>query len=238
MDKLAIIEHQGQRVLTTAQLAEMYETDSQIITNNFNRNKERYQSGGHYFRLIGQEVDSFCQHQIDLTPASTQILYLWTERGCLHHAKSLGTDKAWQVYEQLVDCYFKVKESRDLSPVEALLQSVTLLAEQERRLSEVEQTLRDTHQQTHYLEAQLKDTQRGLVDINEPLRHQFNDEIRAYAKRHKIDFPVAYNNVYDILDAQEHIDIRLRAQHKGVKPVEIVESLHLLARAIQIAKVL
>lgn len=45
MDKLQVVERENQRVMTTAVLAEEYETTSQIITNNFNRNKERYVEG-------------------------------------------------------------------------------------------------------------------------------------------------------------------------------------------------
>lgn len=36
--------------------------------------------------------------------------YLWTERGALLHAKSINTDKAWDVYEQLLDTYFRTQE--------------------------------------------------------------------------------------------------------------------------------
>ncbi len=68
------------------------------------------------------------------------------------------------------------------------------------------------------------------------MRAQFNDAVREYAKRADIFFSAAYGKVYDLLDAQEHIDIRTRARHKGVTPVEMVEELNLLARAIQIAK--
>lgn len=39
-------------------------------------------------------------------------LYLWTEKGALLHAKSLNTDKAWQVYDYLVDFYFRAKEKQ------------------------------------------------------------------------------------------------------------------------------
>lgn len=53
-------------------------------------------------------------------PPSTRHLYLWTERGALLHAKSINTDKAWDVYEQLLDVYFRTKEVfalEDDSPV-------------------------------------------------------------------------------------------------------------------------
>ncbi|HIB5071822.1 TPA: P22AR C-terminal domain-containing protein, partial [Escherichia coli] len=33
-------------------------------------------------------------------------LILWTERGAARHAKMLETDRAWEVFEKLEDCYF------------------------------------------------------------------------------------------------------------------------------------
>lgn len=80
MDELKIIQHRGIRVLTTQQLADAYETDSQVITNNFNRNKDRYLESKHYICLTG--------------------------KGAFLHAKSLNTDVAWEVYDRLVDSYF------------------------------------------------------------------------------------------------------------------------------------
>lgn len=107
-------------MLTTAQLAESYGTEPQIITNNFNRNKERYEEGKHYIRLTGAEKREFCNlNQIDVGTKAANF-YLWTERGCLLHAKSLNTDTAWEVYDQLVETYFRAKKAetalQNLSP--------------------------------------------------------------------------------------------------------------------------
>ena len=109
---LQVVETNNQRVLTTAQIAEQYGTDAQIITNNFNRNKKRYTEGKHYFALEGEEKKAFLNlTQIDLGSAkNAKTLYLWTEKGALLHAKSLNTDQAWQAYEVLVDTYFSVWE--------------------------------------------------------------------------------------------------------------------------------
>ena len=120
MTDLMVIEQQGLRVLTTAQLAECYGTESQIITNNFNRNKERYEEGKHYIRLTGAEKREFCNlNQIDVG-AKAANFYLWTERGALLHAKSLNTDKAWEVYGELVETYFRAQKAQtalqNLSP--------------------------------------------------------------------------------------------------------------------------
>lgn len=109
---LQVVETNNQRVLTTAQIAEQYGTDAQIITNNFNRNKKRYTEGKHYFALEGEEKKAFLNlTQIDLGSAkNAKTLYLWTEKGALLHAKSQNTDQAWQAYEVLVDTYFSVRE--------------------------------------------------------------------------------------------------------------------------------
>lgn len=40
----------------------------------------------------------------------TSRAHFWTEKGALIHAKSLNTDKAWEVYDYLVDFYFRAKE--------------------------------------------------------------------------------------------------------------------------------
>ena len=137
MNDLQIIEHQNQRVLVTSQLAESYGTDRRVISNNYTRNKERYIEGKHYYLLKGVDLKGFkgC-HQIDESLKSTSILYLWTERGAFLHAKSLNTDKAWEVYDSLVEHYFK---SRGAKPnalpsnyKEALLQLVAEIEEKEK----------------------------------------------------------------------------------------------------------
>ncbi|WP_170287171.1 ORF6C domain-containing protein [Paenibacillus faecis] len=112
MNKLQIVNHDDQRVLTTSQLAEAFGTESKIITNNFSRNKDRYTAGKHYFELRGQELDDFKgSHQFDANLKFAPVIYLWTEKGAWMHAKSLNTDQAWEAYEMLVDDYYRVKSN-------------------------------------------------------------------------------------------------------------------------------
>lgn len=114
MDTLAtknIIEQAGQRVLTTAQLAESYGATSKRITNNFSENKSRYVEGKHFFSLEGEQLKVFKSTTPEFR-ASSRInkLYLWTEKGAWLHAKSLNTDAAWDAYELLVDEYYRLAE--------------------------------------------------------------------------------------------------------------------------------
>ena len=109
MNELQVIEKNGKRVLLTSQLAESYGTTADVIQRNFSRNKERYVEGKHFYCLAGIELKEFkATGQIDVLP-NINKLYLWTEKGALLHAKSLGTDKAWEVYDYLVESYFNKK---------------------------------------------------------------------------------------------------------------------------------
>ena len=56
---LTVLEKNNQRVLTTKQLAEVYETLKNNIVQNFKRNSERFIEGKHYYKLIGEELKEF-----------------------------------------------------------------------------------------------------------------------------------------------------------------------------------
>lgn len=113
MNELKIVEHQNQRVLLTSQLAESYGTNNKIISYNFNNNKERYEEGKHFIKLEGEEKKAFINRlEIQDSSKNAKTLYLWTERGAFLHAKSLNTDKAWEVYDSLVEHYFKSQEAK------------------------------------------------------------------------------------------------------------------------------
>ena len=112
MYELKPIEYKNERILSTRQIAETYETDTKIISNNFNNNKARYEHGIHYIYLEGNELKDFLQ-SLNLglqNESKIRSLYLWTERGALLHAKSLNTDKAWEMYDYLVEHYFRTRE--------------------------------------------------------------------------------------------------------------------------------
>lgn len=105
-----IIERAGERVLTTAQLAGSYGTTADEISINFHRNKARFIEGKHFHLLTGESLRALKRDLANCNlaiPKNVNRYYLWTERGALLHAKSLNTDKAWAVYDFLVEYYFR-----------------------------------------------------------------------------------------------------------------------------------
>ncbi|WP_042741562.1 ORF6N domain-containing protein, partial [Clostridioides difficile] len=97
MNNLQVIERNNERVLTTQQLADVYETDVNNIQANFNRNKDRFKENIHYFLLQGEYLKEFKNQPTNsqLVSKHSSQLYLWTERGANRHCKILDTDKAW-----------------------------------------------------------------------------------------------------------------------------------------------
>ena len=108
-----VVEFSNERVLTTQQLAEVYETDVKNIQMNFANNKERFTEGEHYHILTGNDLKRFkasLPNEIGQALKYAPQLILWTERGADRHCKILDTDKAWEQFDNLEDTYFRVKQ--------------------------------------------------------------------------------------------------------------------------------
>jgi len=114
---MQIITHNSVPVVTTEMLADFYESQSVRIQQNHAKNNDRFEEGKHFFKLSGNELNTLrlAFSELQISP-KTRSLILWTERGAARHAKMLETDKAWEVFEQLEECYFNKK----LAPVVSL----------------------------------------------------------------------------------------------------------------------
>jgi len=106
-----VIELNGQRLLTSAQLAEIYGTSTDNIKQNFKRNKSHYKEGKHFILLKGEELRRL-KENCHLVGRNANKLYLWTERGAILHAKSLNTDEAWEAYDKLIEFYFSCQTKK------------------------------------------------------------------------------------------------------------------------------
>lgn len=152
MNNLTVTEYKNIRVLTTQQIAEAYGTDTKIISKNFSRNKERYIEDKHFICLEGEEKREFInRRQIDDGSKNAKTLYLWTEKGAFLHAKSLNTDRAWEVYDRLVDEYFE-KDSRKPMTIAEQIQLLALGNQNhEERIEKLENTMTIDYGQQKYI---------------------------------------------------------------------------------------
>lgn len=212
MKDLAIIEHQSGRVLTTEQLSEVYDTDSRRISENFNRNSDRFVDGKDLFKIEGDELKAFkSQYAGSVSPFATQI-YLWTERGANKHAKILDTDKAWEQFDVLLDTYFRVKSGElplpSMTPIQLIAEIAKAAAESEQRMNQLEAK---TQQVERRLEL-VKDTVtiRNEDDWRQKTTEAINKIVKASGRGHQ----EVRNESYSLLDDRAHCDLDARLRNK------------------------
>lgn len=105
------ITYHGRVICLTQQLAQIYACTDRNITDNYQRNTDHFEEGKHFIKLEGRALQEFR----DLCPANSGVqispmvrsLFLWTERGAARHAKMLTTDRAWDMFEQMEEAYFR-----------------------------------------------------------------------------------------------------------------------------------
>lgn len=140
LKELQVVEVKGIRTLTSKQLTECYGTTTDIIKKNFSRNRERYVEGKHYIYMDRDELrevkTTYPQFEGELK--RTSRTHFWTEKGALLHAKSLNTDKAWEVYEYLVDFYFRAKE---VIPVQEQPKSASVKDQSDREVVDIPENM-------------------------------------------------------------------------------------------------
>lgn len=214
MNNLQVIEHSNQRVLLTSQIAEAYGTTEKVISNNFSRNKERYQEGKHFYILQGEGLQEFknCSSNLGAVGGRTSKLYLWTEKGALLHAKSLGTDKAWEVYDMLVETYFNAKQQslnlNGLSPeLQMFNQMFQAVASQEMKVNQLEVKQEETSKKL--------DTALDIFTsaIEPDWKTQINSKINQICKEHRLNYCMVRRDLYSELENAAKCNLLARVRN-------------------------
>ena len=191
-------------MLTTQQIAEAYGTDSKVISNNFNRNRERYVEGKHFICLEGDELKVFkTNHHFDES-SKINKLYLWTQKGAFLHAKSLNTDKAWEVYDHLVDSYFEKKQQEKVEAIDKDLQEfkrdLPLLGVECQKITYAKNQkvvpLLGGKDAPAYKNRSIR--QKVYTDIDNQLRREFGVNTYKAIKRSQTDLAISIIKEYDL----------------------------------------
>jgi len=237
MNELQIIEHQGKRVLTTQQLAEVYGTTSGNISDNFNNHKFRFLENKDYIFLDGEELKNFKNQSdnIGVVDKRSSSLYLWTDRGANRHCKVLGTDQAWEQFDVLEESYFQTRnQSKPLSQLEVLVQSAQALLEHDKAIKQLAATqtqIVNTQDQQAQQLAKLIDIQSHKAEIVKQLpvinpmdqRSQLNQIIRGYSDRNNIHFGEVWTILYDSFLHHFSINLKVRANNRKQKPLDYAQ---------------
>ncbi|MDP4267025.1 MAG: ORF6N domain-containing protein [Bacteroidota bacterium] len=219
MSNLIPIEYKSQKILTTQQLAECYETETDNISRNYLRNQDKYIPGVHFYVLEGDELKAFrASGQIDGLPMNVNRMFLWTERGAFRHAKSLNNDKAWEVYDQLVENYFKSKElkeySEKLSPqTKLLLHMSESIAKAELEQQEIKQIAIRAQQTVETI----KDT---IVSNPDNWREDINRKLNKIAQTVGNKFQEVRSESYKTLEQRAGVLLERRLDNKRARMIK------------------
>lgn len=105
--KLQVIEFQGQRVATLAQIDSVHKRPEGTARRNFNANKQHLLEGEDFCKLSADEFRT--RFPGIISERVTEDMTLMFESGYLMLVKSFTDDLAWQVQRQLVKGYFRGK---------------------------------------------------------------------------------------------------------------------------------
>jgi hypothetical protein len=216
VEDLQVIEWQGQRVLTTEQLAQVYECEPANIKKNFNENKERFIEGKHFFKLEGEALQNLRVTNSDLQISfMTRCLYLWTVRGASRHSKILNTNMAWEVFEKLEDNYFDVNEQ--VQPIKPMTQDeiVAYLATQNVETKRQVQEIKATQEQQSKEIASIKEIigirlENWQEDCNKIVRYIVKEKLGGTQDK----YAQVWTSIYETVGARAHADLHQRKKNR------------------------
>lgn len=102
-------EINSQRVVTFKDVDELHERPEGTARRNFNTNKEYFLEGEDFHKISANDIRM--QNIMCIDKRQTQDIVFLTEFGYLMLVKSLTDKLAWQVQRQLVNDYFRAKNT-------------------------------------------------------------------------------------------------------------------------------
>ena len=226
MNELTVLEHKDIRVLTTEQLAKAYGCEPRNIAENFKNNESHFMEGKHYFRLEGAELKDFKRYSENIgLPISkfSPTIYLWTKQGAARHSKMLGTDMAWDVFDELEESYFK----QSMTPEEFLLYSAQRLLEHSKaikatnaRIDKVDERLLEveskqmTIDQCHYTIVGYANLM-GIRGMSRNIAARLGRKASSMSKKQGYHIGKEYDAKYGVVNTY-HVDILQEVMASGV----------------------
>lgn len=232
------IEWNGQVVITTAQLAEVYGTTADNINNNFSQNSNRFEAGKHYILLTGEELRQFKNLPVinGVVSKNTSRLYLWTRRGASRHCKILGTDKAWEQFDYLEDNYFERKQQPKLpqTPMELLELHYEAIKQVDSKVNTLEERFNDFEQSLPLLPEDADDVSKEVKKrVVEVLGGKDSNAYHDKSLSQKV-FMDAYRNLKSNFDVSSYKAIKRNRRDMAVQIAREYKPPLYLAEQIQV----
>lgn len=147
-------------------------------------------------------------------------IYLLSERGYAKLIKIFDDEKSWELYDQLLDEYFELRDgqqsNKPLTQLEVLQVAISQLVENEKRLKSIE----DKQSQT---ENKVVSIVNYLVES--PDRKKIEHEVNAFARRRNMKESDVRMMIYGKIEDKYGVDVmqRVKNRHKKINEDRIKE---------------
>lgn len=202
---------EGKRGLTVKDIADIHETEVRRINEVINRNRNRFVDDVDIVDLKSVIVlnDSeiaefgFTQNAFN----ASKSIFILSERGYTKLLKILEDDKAWEIYDELVDNYFSMRKQVTLSPknnTELLLETAL---KHERDIVEVTHRLEKLETETCINTSQRRKIQ-GQV-MSTVIKELGGKKSNAYKNPsiNRTAFSNCYSQIKKVFDVASYADI-------------------------------
>jgi len=211
----------GKKSMLAKHISDIHEKPLKKINELINNNRKRFKDNIDLIDIkqVGQ-TDLFLETGI-LTKAqvgNANNIYLLSERGYAKLIKMFDDDKSWDLYDQLLDGYFEMREELNsvapinnapMSQAEMLVMYAQQFVEQEKRMKQIEENV---VQMKNYL-------------TETPDSKKVDRAINTYARNKGITQQQARSEVYRIIEDRHGIDFKKRVnnKHKEIQAKRVEE---------------
>lgn len=210
---LSVKEWDGKRVVTFKDIDAVHSRPEGTAKRNFRSNREHFIQNEDFFILNQQdEIRSLgIQRPQGGTPESVTLI---TESGYLMLVKSFTDDLAWKVQRELVNGYFRAKQSqRPNTAAEQLLAQAQLMVEQEKRLSAVETRQTELAERCGENGRKLDTLTAVIVEpyaSEQDWQERIGRTIRAAVAQYGLNYRRFYAELYDELERTAGVSLKSR----------------------------
>lgn len=104
---------EGKKSMLVRDIAKIHDTDIRTVNQTINRNRKRFRDGVDILDLKQITLsDLFSDYGFTKAQwGNANNIYLLSERGYAKLLKILEDDKAWEIYDELVDNYFNMRQA-------------------------------------------------------------------------------------------------------------------------------
>lgn len=104
------ITYDDKKVAVSDLIALWHNTTKADINKLYARNAERFINGKDVVVIL-KSSDDFRNYSYLFTNNKQKAVYLFTERGYLKLVKIMNNDRAWDIYEEVIDVFFAARET-------------------------------------------------------------------------------------------------------------------------------